>query len=87
MKKNSGEELKFSTLKIKRIIQENKEIGKIANMSPYVICKIPKLFYFPINLSKAILKSYLSLDLIKFIKVLFSKNEFGINMILKKLTL
>jgi len=39
MKKNSLEELKFPTLKIKRIIQENKEIGKIANMSPYVICK------------------------------------------------
>lgn len=38
MKKNSVEELKFSTLKIKRIIQENKEIGKIANMTPYVIC-------------------------------------------------
>jgi hypothetical protein len=39
MKNNSVEELKFSTLKIKRIIQENKEIGKIANMTPYVICK------------------------------------------------
>lgn len=40
MKKNGPEEIKFSTLKIKRIIQENKEIGKIANMTPYVICKI-----------------------------------------------
>jgi hypothetical protein len=38
MKKNNHD-LKFSTLKIKRIIQENKEIGKIANMTPYVICK------------------------------------------------
>jgi hypothetical protein len=37
MKKNNAD-LKFSTLKIKRIIQENKEIGKIANMTPYVIC-------------------------------------------------
>lgn len=37
MKKNHTD-LKFSTLKIKRIIQENKEIGKIANMTPYVIC-------------------------------------------------
>lgn len=39
MKKNNHD-LKFSTLKIKRIIQENKEIGKIANMTPYVICII-----------------------------------------------
>ncbi len=38
MKKNN--DLKFSTLKIKKIIQENKDIGKIANMTPYVICKI-----------------------------------------------
>ena len=38
MKKNN--DLKFSTLKIKRIIQENKDIGKIANMTPYVICII-----------------------------------------------
>jgi hypothetical protein len=38
MKKNN--DLKFSALKIKRIIQENKDIGKIANMTPYVICKI-----------------------------------------------
>ena len=44
MKKNHTD-LKFSTLKIKRIIQENKEIGKIANMTPYVICKI-KIFNF-----------------------------------------
>ena len=36
MKKNP--DLKFSTLKIKKIIQDNKEIGKIANMTPYVIC-------------------------------------------------
>jgi hypothetical protein len=36
--KKSNPDLKFSTLKIKRIIQENKEIGKIANMTPYVIC-------------------------------------------------
>jgi hypothetical protein len=44
MKKNN-QDLKFSTLKIKRIIQENKEIGKIANMTPYVICisKINKI--------------------------------------------
>jgi len=38
MKKRQNE-LKFSTLKIKKIVQENKEIGKIANMVPYVICK------------------------------------------------
>lgn len=31
-------DLKFSTVKIKKIIQANKEIGKIANMTPYVIC-------------------------------------------------
>ena len=37
MKKHN--DLKFSTLKVKKIIQENKEIGKIANMTPYVICK------------------------------------------------
>ena len=37
--KKSHTDLKFSTLKIKRIIQENKDIGKIANMTPYVICK------------------------------------------------
>lgn len=37
--KKSNPDLKFSTLKIKKIIQENKEIGKIANMTPYVICK------------------------------------------------
>lgn len=37
MKKSN--ELKFSALKIKKIIQENKDIGKIANMTPYVICK------------------------------------------------
>jgi hypothetical protein len=37
MKKNTNEP-KFSSLKIKRIIQENKEIGKIANMTPFVIC-------------------------------------------------
>ena len=37
MKKNN-QELKFSVLKVKKIIQENKEIGKIANMTPFVIC-------------------------------------------------
>ncbi len=31
-------ELKFSAVKIKKIIQGNKEIGKIAHMTPYVIC-------------------------------------------------
>ena len=36
--KKSNNEPKFSSLKIKRIIQENKEIGKIANMTPFVIC-------------------------------------------------
>lgn len=36
--KKSHEDLKFSTLKIKKIIQENKDIGKIANMTPYIIC-------------------------------------------------
>jgi hypothetical protein len=36
MKRNN--DLKFAALKVKRIIQENKEIGKIANMTPYVIC-------------------------------------------------
>lgn len=43
MKKNNSE-LKFSALKIKKIIQENKEIGKIANMAPFVISK--SLEYF-----------------------------------------
>ena len=37
MKKNN-QELKFSVLKVKKIIQENKEIGKISNMTQYVIC-------------------------------------------------
>ena len=37
MKKNN-QELKFSVLKVKKIIQENKEIGKIANMTLFVIC-------------------------------------------------
>ena len=37
MKKNN-QELKFYVLKVKKIIQENKEIGKIANMTPFVIC-------------------------------------------------
>ena len=32
-------ELKFSAVKIKKIIQGNKDIGKIAHMTPYVICK------------------------------------------------
>lgn len=45
--KKSNSELKFSALKIKKIIQENKEIGKIANMAPYVICK--SLFYLYIS--------------------------------------
>lgn len=45
--KKSNSELKFSALKIKKIIQENKEIGKIANMAPYVICK--SLFYLCIK--------------------------------------
>jgi len=45
MKKNNTD-LKFSTLKIKRIIQENKDIGKIANMTPYVICIIENLISF-----------------------------------------
>ena len=31
-------ELKFSAVKIKKIIQGNKDIGKIAHMTPYVIC-------------------------------------------------
>ena len=37
MKKNN-QELKFSVLKVKKIIQENNEIGNIANMTPFVIC-------------------------------------------------
>ena len=41
-------DLKFSALKVKKIIQENKEIGKIANMTPYVICK------YYINLSSKV---------------------------------
>ena len=47
MKKNNTE-LKFSSLKIKTIIQENKEIGKIANMAPFIICIIllTYIFYF-----------------------------------------
>ena len=40
----NNNELVFSSLKVKKIIQENKEIGKIANMSPYVISK--SLEYF-----------------------------------------
>ena len=46
MKKNTDEDLKFSTLKIKRIIQENKEIGKIANMTPYVICILSYFLFY-----------------------------------------
>ncbi len=34
-----NQDVKFSTVKIKKMIQENKEIGKIAYMTPYVICK------------------------------------------------
>ena len=33
-------ELKFSAVKIKKIIQGNKDIGKIAHMTPYDICMI-----------------------------------------------
>ena len=33
-------ELKFSAVKIKKIIQGNKDIGKIAHMTPYVICNL-----------------------------------------------
>lgn len=36
--KKINNELKFSTIKIKKIIQENQDIGKIANMTPFVIC-------------------------------------------------
>ena len=36
--KKANNDLIFSSLKVKKIIQENKEIGKIANMAPYVIC-------------------------------------------------
>ena len=43
MKKNNSE-LKFSVLKVKKIIQENKEIGKIANMINNIIAK--SLEYF-----------------------------------------
>ena len=39
-KKSKSEELIFSNLKIKKVIQTNPDIGKIANMSPYVICNI-----------------------------------------------
>ena len=35
-------ELKFSAVKIKKIIQGNKDIGKIAHMTPYVICNLNK---------------------------------------------
>lgn len=41
---DNNNDLIFSSLKVKKIIQENKEIGKIANMSPYVISK--SLEYF-----------------------------------------
>ncbi len=58
---NSSEELKFSTLKIKRIIQENKEIGKIANMTPYVICK----FFNKLFLSKIFYIYYINILYIK----------------------
>lgn len=44
--KKSHTDLKFSTLKIKRIIQENKDIGKIANMTPYVICMKKNILNF-----------------------------------------
>ena len=40
--KKSDQGLKFSSLKIKKIIQGNKEIGKIAHNTPYIICK----YYF-----------------------------------------
>jgi hypothetical protein len=39
MLKRNNNELKFSALKVKKMIQENKDIGKIANMTPYLICK------------------------------------------------
>jgi hypothetical protein len=56
MKKNINEP-KFSSLKIKRIIQENKEIGKIANMTPFVICR-----QFVVNLAKSL--EYLLKDIL-----------------------
>lgn len=42
--KRGNQDLVFSALKVKKIIQENKDIGKVANMSPYVISK--SLEYF-----------------------------------------
>jgi hypothetical protein len=43
MKKNQSD-LVFAPLKVKKVIQDNKEIGKVANMTPYVISK--SLEYF-----------------------------------------
>ena len=43
MKKNNSD-LVFAPLKVKKVIQDNKEIGKVANMTPYVISK--SLEYF-----------------------------------------
>ena len=52
MKKNNNE-LKFSSLKIKKIIQENKEIGKIANMAFFIIYII-LLIYIYLFLAKSL---------------------------------
>lgn len=38
--KRGNPDLIFSVLKVKKIIQDNKDIGKVANMSPYVICNL-----------------------------------------------
>jgi len=50
-------ELKFSAVKIKKIIQGNKDIGKIAHMTPYVISKsleflVQDLLEKAVNISK-----------------------------------
>lgn len=43
MKKKNDSDLRFSILKVKKLMQENKEIGKIAKMTPYVICNASNL--------------------------------------------
>lgn len=43
-KKEKENELIFAPLKVKKIMQDNKDIGKVANMTPYVVSK--SLEYF-----------------------------------------
>ena len=66
-------ELKFSAVKIKKIIQGNKDIGKIAHMTPYVICN--QIFFLIIiiyNIAKSL--EFLVQDLLEKAVIMSKKN-------------